>query len=172
MTEGARETWLAWLPPGYPEPPLITRGELLEELARRGLVVSERRLRGWEAAGALPAPIWRRQDRAPRPLYPIWYAEVVEAMPRSRAGQGSLAPLRPQLRARFEQAAQTFVRTEPGRRSHPPLPSGVITALQGLIAELNARGVGVAAAELRLIRPGEQPLSYTLPAQAPDPHST
>src|SRR5215210_5828485 len=103
-TRAGRETWRDWLPPGHPEPSLITRGELLATLARRGLVVTERKLRAWEADGALPAPLWRRLDRAPCPLYPAWYAEVVEAMPRSRTSRGSLAQLRPQMRARFEQA--------------------------------------------------------------------
>ena len=169
MTEDRRETWLAWLPPGHPEPPLITRGELLAALARRGRVVTERPLRAWEAAGALPAPLWRRLDRAPRPLYPAWYAEVVEALPQQRAGRGALARLRPQLRARFEKVAQQASRAGSARRSHPLLPAAIITALQQLMADLNARGTGVEAAELRLLRPGEEPLSYTLPAQAPDP---
>ena len=172
MTEDRRETWLAWLPPGHPEPPLITRGELLAALARRGRVVTERKQRAWEAAGALPAPIRRRLDRAPRPLYPTWYAEVVEALPRQRARRGELAQLRPQLRARFEAAAQTFVRAESGRPSHPLLPAGISTALQQLMADLNTRGAGVEAAELRLLRPDEPPLSYTLPAPAPDTNHT
>ena len=170
MTEDRRETWLAWLPPGHPEPPLITRGELLAALARRGRVVTERKQRAWEAAGALPAPIRRRLDRAPRPLYPAWYAEVVEAMPRSRTRRGSLAGLRPQLRARFEEAAQQAGRAESGRGSHPLLPAGIVTALQRMMAELNARGTAVEAAELRLLRPGEPPLSYTLPAHPPEPN--
>ena len=169
-TAGTRETWLAWLPPGHPEPPLITRGELLATLARRGLVVTERQLRAWETAGALPAPLWRRLDRAPRPLYPVWYAEVVEALPRSRTSRGSLAQLRPRLRARFEQAAQQASRAESARRSHPLLPAGVIATLQRLMADLNARGAGVEAAELRLLRSGEPSLSYTLPTRAPDPN--
>ena len=167
---GTRETWLAWLPPGHPEPPLITRAELLATLARRGIVVSERRLRSWEAAGALPTPIWRRLDRAPRPLYPAWYAEVLEAMPRARAKQGSLAGLRPQLRARFEEAAQQAGRVESGRGSHPLLPAGIVTALQRMMAELNARGTTVDAAEVRLLRPDGPPLSYTLPSRPPDPN--
>ena len=170
MTEGARETWLTWLPPGHPEPPLITRAELLATLARRGTPVNERTLQSWERAGALPAPLRRRHHGAPRALYPAWYAEVVAAMPRPRAGRGSLADLRPRLRAQFEQAAQRASRGDAARRSHPLLPAHVITALQELMADLNARGAGVAAAELRLLRPGEEPLRYMLPARAADPN--
>jgi hypothetical protein len=73
-TAGTCQTWRDWLPPGHPEPPLSTRAALLATLARRGLAVSERTLRSWEAAGALPAPIRRRQGRAPRPRSPSWYA--------------------------------------------------------------------------------------------------
>ena len=72
------------------------------------------------------------------------------------------------MRTQFEQAAQTFVRAESGRQRHPLLPAGMVTALQDLMTDLNARGAGVETAELRLLRPGERPLSYTLPAQAPD----
>jgi hypothetical protein len=67
-TAGTRETWRAWLPPGHPEPPLITRDELLDALARRDLAMPARTLQRWEAAGALPAPIRRRHDGAPRTL--------------------------------------------------------------------------------------------------------
>ena len=169
-SKGTRETWLAWLPPGHPEPPLITRGELLDTLAQRGLAVTEPRLRSWEAAGALPTPIWRRLDRAPRPLYPVWYAEVLEAMPQRRAGRGPLDRLRPQLRARFEQVAQQASRAESARRSRPLLPAHVITTLQELMADLNTRGTGVEAAELRLLRSGQELLSYTLPTWPPEPN--
>jgi hypothetical protein len=93
-------------------------------------------------------------------------------LPRQRAGRGALAGLRPLLRARFEQAAQTSVRAESGRQSHPLLPAGLITALQQLMADLNTRGAGVVAAELRLLRRDEPPLSYTLPAPAPDTTQT
>jgi len=170
VTEGTLETWRDWLPPGHPEPPLITRAELLDALAQRGIVATERNLRYWEAAGALPAPIRRAHHGGARAFYPSWYAEVIAAMPRPLTGRGALARLRPQLRARFEQVAQQASRAGSARRSHPLLPAAIITTLQQLMADLNARGIGVEAAELRLLRPGEEPLSYTLPARAPNPN--
>ena len=170
MTKGTRETWRDWLPPGHPEPPLITRRELLDTLARRGLGVSESTLRYWEREDALPTPVRRSHEGTVQVLYPAWYAEVVAAMPRPLTGRGPLARLRPQVRARFEEAAQQAGRVESGRGSHPLLPAGIVAALQRMMAELNARGTTVEAAEVRLLRPGEPPLSYTLPARPPDPN--
>ena len=131
MTKGTRETWRDWLPPGHPEPPLITRDELLETLARRGQAVGERTLQHWERVGALPSPIRRHHGRVSRALYPAWYTEVVAAMPRRGAGAGPLAQLRPLLRARFEQTAQQASHVEPARQGHP-MAVTIRWALQGL----------------------------------------
>ena len=67
-TAGTCQTWRDWLPPGHPEPPLITREELLAALAQRGVALPARTLQRWEAAGTLPAPIRRRHDGATRTL--------------------------------------------------------------------------------------------------------
>ena len=122
MSEDRRETWLAWLPPGSPEPPLITRGELLATLARRGLAVTAQQLRSWETAGALPAAIRRRRHGATHAVYPAWHAEVVGAVPRLLADRQPLAQLRPALRALFEQEVQQAGRGERPLRYTLPAP--------------------------------------------------
>ncbi len=76
--KAARATWRDWLHPSIPPPvSLISRAEVLVGLSARGIAMNERKLRSWEAKGALPygEPT---EDVSGRPLrYPEWYAEVV-----------------------------------------------------------------------------------------------
>jgi len=77
-TGAKRETWREWQAPEVVEPPLLTRGALIEALARLGLDdIDERRLRFWEMKGVLPGPIRRRLDGATRALYPPWMVNLV-----------------------------------------------------------------------------------------------
>jgi len=83
--QASRETWEDWLHPSIPPPiSLVSRAEVLAGLSVRGIAMNERKLRSWEAKGALPygKPT---EDVSGRPLrYPAWYAEVVADAVRTR----------------------------------------------------------------------------------------
>lgn len=74
---GQGETWLDILPAGEPEPPLITRTELLQLLAEHAIDVDDRTLRYWETIGALPRPARRWQRTAVHAVYPEWTLLVI-----------------------------------------------------------------------------------------------
>src|SRR5215217_3238453 len=66
-------SWLDLLPPAAPRPPretLLTREELLAELHRRGVNVSEAALISWEKRGFAPRAIRSRREGRPVALYP------------------------------------------------------------------------------------------------------
>ncbi len=71
-------TWRNFLPPGFPEPRLITRVELLSGLAATGIDISERTLRFWEAEGVLPRPVRQSHQGIVQAIYPYWYSFVVQ----------------------------------------------------------------------------------------------
>jgi hypothetical protein len=62
-------------------PYLLTRDELLDELHKRGLYISERQIRSWVSYGLLPKPIRRvpsgATDGVARALYPLWIIGVI-----------------------------------------------------------------------------------------------
>jgi hypothetical protein len=85
-----RETWLDLLPAGVPRPELLTRGELLEELHRRGADVSEIALINWEKRRFVPRAVRSRRDGSPVALYPPY---AVPAIAQVRKLQDSGRPL-------------------------------------------------------------------------------
>jgi hypothetical protein len=90
-TKAEQTTWADWLPDGQSEPPqLITRAELLAELAREGVDVPERMLTFWESSGVLPRPVRRWRDGAPKALYPLGWQALVATV---RAFQDQGLPL-------------------------------------------------------------------------------
>ena len=75
-----KETWLDWIPDGYPVPPedeWIGRDDLLAQVRSRGLSLSPRTLGLWEASGIVPRPVRRWHNGATRALYPPWAAQMV-----------------------------------------------------------------------------------------------
>ena len=158
-----RETWLDWLPPGHTEPGLITRAELLKTLADRGVGVSERELRYWEAAGALPAPVRRFHRGAIHALYPSWHANVVWAVPKLRAAGLSLPASRPKVREVFDAYAARRAHSElgPSETSAPPLPTELVSALHAFATELRVvHNLDVADIALQLYTTDRQSLQY------------
>lgn len=107
------DTWRDWLPPGWrthhPDPPILTRAELLAELNQRGVTVTERRLRFWEAAGVLPRPMRSMHLGKPQATYPDWHVDVVESLVRMRQRPPTqlepLADMRPYMRSLFRSHA-------------------------------------------------------------------
>lgn len=80
-----RETWKQWLPPDVGMPEVISRAELLLELAERGIEFSERTLRYWELQGVLPRAERRAYEGLARAVYPAWMAEVIAGVAPHRA---------------------------------------------------------------------------------------
>ena len=79
---GGDETWFDLLPPGEPEPPSITRSELLAILEAGGVDVSERTLRYWERSeldrlAILPRGRRGRYGGATQSLYPEWTPAII-----------------------------------------------------------------------------------------------
>lgn len=68
--EAQQETWVSLLPPGSPEPPLITREQLFDELTEREIRVSERTLMYWESIDVLPRPVRRHIYGKTQAVYP------------------------------------------------------------------------------------------------------
>ena len=71
-----------WLAAGPPY--LLTRDELIAELAARGFATSPRQLQSWVSYGVLPKPARRvpalADARVPRALYPAWLIPVLEEL--------------------------------------------------------------------------------------------
>lgn len=107
------DTWLDWMPTGWrsehPDPPLLTRAELLAELKHRGVAVPERRLRFWESVGILPRPVRRMHRYKPQMTYPSWHADVVQSLAAMRQQPSTqlqpLAEMRPYMQSLFRSHA-------------------------------------------------------------------
>ena len=133
-----RDDWRQWLPEGVPEPSTITRAELLVEVQRWGVAVSERELRYWESLGALPHPVRKFQNGATHATYPLWYDEIVTEAVVLR-GQGlDWSAIGQRLRGTFADIASRAIhaRWKPDFRS-PSLTPDVFIAIQRFMAEMN-----------------------------------
>jgi hypothetical protein len=97
-TTDVQETWADVLLIGTPEPQLITREHLLQELHDATVDVSERILLSWEAKGVLPRPVRRWRDGAPRAFYPVWWGDIIREVRELRDSGVSLEQIRPRVR--------------------------------------------------------------------------
>ena len=97
-TTDVQETWADVLLIGTPEPQLITREHLLQELHDATVDVSERILLSWESKGVLPRPVRRWRDGAPRAFYPVWWGDIVREVRELRDSGVSLEQIRPRVR--------------------------------------------------------------------------
>jgi len=147
-----RETWRDWLPEGVTEPRVISRAELLDELAERGVEVAERTLRWWETRGALPHAVRQYHEDGGRAVYPEWQADVVAEV----ADLRSRVPLRVVLalaRGIFTLHAQVHSsrplrrRTPDAAHEKPLLPESLKAAL---LAYLAAYGGGTLRVDVQL----------------------
>ncbi len=171
--EGNHGSWRDWWPPGVPLPTdtaLITRAELLGQLAARNVAVDERTLRHWQQRGALPPP-WRRwHEGRVQALYPPWFAEVVIALAQLRAH----LPLRRvvgygrTLFADFARMHTESQQTEAAieRMEKPFLPDSVRAALSDY---LDAHGGGTAEVAVQLRDGRRHTASVTTTAPRPAP---
>ncbi len=98
------------------EPYLLTRDELIEELANRQVRVTERQVRSWQSYGLIPKPIRRKpqgaDDALPRALYPVWVVSLVaDILGRIRNGAtiDALKQLAPGLIHQWEQRGHLWL---------------------------------------------------------------
>lgn len=106
-TRPARTTWRdpPWMSPGTVEPDgLLTRGELLAELHRRGVEATTADLRFWEYRGLLPAPVRRWHRHATRAVYAPWCVALVVALRELQRDGASLADAGAKLRRLWTEA--------------------------------------------------------------------
>ncbi len=97
-TAEVQETWADVLLIGTPEPQLITREELLQEIHDATVDVSERILLSWESKGVLPRPVRRWRDGAPRAFYPVWWIDIIREVRELRDSGVPLEQIRPRVR--------------------------------------------------------------------------
>lgn len=94
-----RETWRDWMPEGAPEPELLSRAELLDQLKAWRVDATERDLRFWEYEGILPRSIRRSHNGAVRAVYPKWYAYLPRRVRTWQRLGFSLEQIRRRIRA-------------------------------------------------------------------------
>jgi len=146
-----REDWRQWLPAGVPEPSTITRAELLTEVRRHGIAVSERELRYWESLHALPRPVRKFRNGAMQATYPWWHDEVVAELLQLRGRSRSWDEIGARLRQSFK-AFATRTTPAPWKPNVPAIitPDAYV-AIQRLIADMNrGRDEKILFADLRL----------------------
>lgn len=168
MTEAktGRETWRDWLPANVADVRLITRAELLDQLARGGQRVTSRQLRYWEdSGGALPAPLVQSHEGKVQAMYPSWYADVVAVVAlRHKQEHLSLAELRPFARERIQELNRMHTPKWATWTSDnmPPLPPALVRDLASFAARLNEfMGQQYRSVDLEF-RAGRLTTAYTL----------
>lgn len=150
MSEGGqRETWEDWWPVGWPLPGVISRAELLDQLATRGVAVDERLLRHWEHRGALPRGVRRSHNGQVQAVYPLWMADLVSALQGWRGSQ-PLRSIVPVARRFFVDFARIYVYPETAvwMKDWEP-PEYVRAALAQFAREEGPETEGVIAIEVR-----------------------
>ena len=60
------------MPEGTPDPPLLSRDELMAELEAQGSPVTVGTLENWRDQGVIPRPIRMYHNGNTRPVYPAW----------------------------------------------------------------------------------------------------
>ncbi len=107
--EDRRETWREWVQwsPHAPDPPLLTRDEVLATVERLGVQppVDARTLRYWEREGLLPRPTLAHHAGATRTRYPWWVADLILQIRRYQHRGFSNAQLRGRVRAEAHRLA-------------------------------------------------------------------
>lgn len=142
-----RATWRDWWPADAPEPfDLITRGELLAQLAAHGPPLTERQLRYWERAdGPLPGPVRQFYRDAIHATYPRWYPEIVQAAAGLLARDTPPGAIRLHLQTQFQLRAR--LADAPDSDTLPELTEPVRQALVTFMREHD-----ISHAQLMLVR--------------------
>ena len=109
---------------------LITRQELLTQLAGDGVEVPETTLVGWEKKGIVPRPLRRHRGGAPRALYPPHAARVLTRLRQYQEQGLSLEALTPLVwqdaRYRLLAYAPSLTETRKAGRYGPSWQLGVM----------------------------------------------
>lgn len=93
-----QETWLDWMPPGVPEPELLSRDELLEALHARGVEITRFALEHYRRKGVLPRPVRRRHGGVTQAVYPAWFVPAIEHLKQMQESGKSLDDIKPWMR--------------------------------------------------------------------------
>ncbi len=93
------QTWVDWMPPGSPEPFLLTRSELLQELADQGISISFRSLENWQAKGVIPRPVRRRHAGSTQAMYPTWIIGAIKHLKYAQDRGMALEKIAPLMRS-------------------------------------------------------------------------
>jgi DNA-binding transcriptional MerR regulator len=157
-----RETWLDLLPPGAPRPPLeelMTREELLEELQRRGVDVTETALVAWEKRGFAPRAIRSRRASTSVALYPEFAIPALVQL-RTLHEQGyTLKKIAPLVRM---WADNSILWTDPWQSHQAAIRGPLVNFAQAVASRL---GEDVASIRVILQREDGSPLHvHELPA--------
>lgn len=142
-----RARWSDWWPLGWPDPKVITRAQLLDQLAERGVPVDERLLRHWEQRGALPRAVRRSHAGQVQAVYPVWMADLVGAVHAWRDSR-PLHRIVPLARTFFVDFARSYEQPDPPAWTDPGPPEYVRAALTRYLQETAVKG-GEVAIELR-----------------------
>ncbi len=122
---GEPQDWRDWQPAGAPDPPLLTRAEVLALLERWATrpPVDERTLRYWEARGLVPRPTRTVHAGAYRTRYPSWVADLCATIRLWQRVGNTLAEIAGRVRAEAARLAQA-------PRPHPFAPAPDQAALE------------------------------------------
>ncbi len=153
------ETWRDWMPEGAPEPNLVTREELIGQLAEQGLAVSEDDFQYWQGAGVIPFGVRRWHQGATRLLYPVWMIDLIRQLRIWQVEGRKLADIGPELRRHGVRAVSAS--------AIAVLPADLETALSTW-ARKYERTFGASVARIRVVLEEED--GGTLPF-AIDPHT-
>jgi DNA-binding transcriptional MerR regulator len=187
-----KDDWRSWQAEGAPDPPLLTRTELLALVERWNIKpdVDERTLRYWEKRGLTPRPVRSYHNGAVRSRYPSWVADLIafireqqsykvslariEALVREEAFRLSLLPPRPPIPAKprnFQEAMLTAL-DGPRRRpipffAPPTLPGYaeyyIADALQVIVMQQRMAGFNTERIAVHLADAQGQELIYEVP---------
>ena len=164
MSETAkRETWRDWQPAGAVEPrpeELLTRDQVLAQLARGRVKLAESDLRYWEQRGALPRPVRRWHEGAVRAVYPPWILDLIRRLRRLQREGYPLAAIGPQLRA-YVGEGMTAHHWQPERLT---LPGALTREIEHFAADVT-RVRGVPAAKVTIVVEDAEGNSFAYPYQ-------
>jgi len=115
------DDWRVWQAEDAPDPPLLTRTEVLALVERWKVVqppVDERTLRYWEKQGLVPRPMRSYHAGATRSRYPSWVADLIAIIRLEQRAGRKLAELGPMVRQQAHRLSLLLP-----RHPFPPQPT-------------------------------------------------
>jgi hypothetical protein len=99
-TKPKPQTWLDWMPPGAPEPQVLSLPELLEALReQRGIEITEYTLEHYRRNNVLPRPVRRRHGGVTQAVYPAWFVDAIAHLKDMQAQGKTLDEIRPWMQS-------------------------------------------------------------------------